>query len=81
MYLIQFGNYRIYDNAKRGLEISKQTGIDAEIRYDGVFFRVLSRSAFEDFHIAALACEAIGMKYEILAIPVVRRTEWIIYQE
>ena len=46
MYLIQFGNYRMYDNARKTWLAARQNGINAVMRYDGRVFRVISKSTF-----------------------------------
>ena len=75
MYLIQFGIYRMYDNAKKTLLAARQNGINAVMRYDGIFFRVVSKSTFENYGIALFICESAIMRHERLAYSFVRKTD------
>ena len=75
MYLIQFGNYRIYDNAKKTLLAARQNGINAVMRYDGVFFRVVSKLEFEDYATALLMRDVALRKHERLVCSFVRKTD------
>ena len=74
MYLIQFGNYRMYDNARKTWLAARQVGINAVMRYDGMLFRVISKSTFEDSDIASLMCEVAIRKHERLVCSFVRKT-------
>lgn len=74
MYLIQFGNYRMYDNARKTWLAARQSGINAVMRYDGDVFRVISKSTFEDSDIASLMCEVAIRKHERLVCSFVRKT-------
>ena len=60
MYLIQFGNYRMYDNARKTWLAARQNGINAVMRYDGRVFRVISKSTFEDSGIGLCAMLRLG---------------------
>lgn len=75
MYLIQFGNYRMYDNARKTLLAARQSGINAVMRYDGEVFRIVSKSTFEEPDIASLMCEVMIRKHERLAYSFVRKTD------
>ena len=75
MYLIQFGNYRMYDNARKTLLEAKQNGIEAVMRYDGEVFRVVSKVQFEDRSIALLICEALQKVRGRLSFAFVRKTD------
>jgi len=74
MYLIQFGNYRMYDNARKTWLAARQSGINAVMRYDGEVFRVVSKATFEEPDIASLMCEVMIRKHERLACSFVRKT-------
>ena len=74
MYLIQLGNYRMYGNAKKTLSAARQNGINAVMRYDGEFYRVVSKLEFEDYDTALLMCEVAIRKHERLACSFVRKT-------
>ena len=75
MYLIQFGIYRMYDNARKTWLAARQSGINAVIRYDGEVFRVISKSTFEKPDIASLVCEVMIRKHERLTWSFVRKTD------
>ena len=75
MYLIQFGNYRMYDNARKTLLASRQNGINAVMRYDGRVFRVISKSTFEDSGIASLMCDVTIRQHERLVCSFVRKVD------
>ena len=75
MYLIQFGNYRMYDNAKKTLLAARQNGVNAVMRYDGIVFRVVSKHEFEDHAIALLMCDVAIRKHERLVFSFVRKTD------
>ena len=75
MYLIQFGNYRMYDNARKTLLVARQNGINAVMRYDGIFFRVVSKFELEDRGIASLMCAAAILTDKRLAYSFVRKTD------
>ena len=75
MYLIQFGNYRMYDNARKTLLAARQNGINAVMRYDGRVFRVISKSTFEDSGIASLMCDVAIRKHERLVCSFVRKAD------
>ena len=75
MYLIQFGIYRRYDNAKKTLLAARQNGINAVMRYDGIFFRVVSKSTFKNHSIASFICAYAIMQHERLACSFVRKTD------
>ena len=75
MYLIQFGNYRMYDNARKTWLAARQVGINAVMRYDGEVFRVVSKSTFEEPDIASLMCEVMIRAHERLACSFVRKTD------
>jgi len=75
MYLIQFGNYRMYDNAKKTLLAARQNCINAVMRYDGMVFRVISKSTFEDSGIASLMCEVAIRQHERLVCSFVRKAD------
>lgn len=75
MYLIQFGTYRMYDNARKTWLAARQSGINAVMRYDGEVFRVISKSTFEDFDIASLMCEVAIRGHERLVCSFVRKTD------
>ena len=75
MYLIQFGNYRVYDNAKKMLSAVRQNGINAVMRYDGEVFRVVSKVQFEDYFIALLMCKVSQRACSRLSWAFVRKTD------
>ena len=64
----------MYDNARKTWLAARQSGINAVMRYDGMFFRVISKFAFEDSDIASLMCEVAIRKHERLACSFVRKT-------
>ena len=65
----------MYDNARKTWLAARQSGINAVMRYDGMFFRVISKFAFEDSDIASLMCEVAIRKHERLACSFVRKTD------
>lgn len=67
MYLIQFGNYRVYDNAKKMLSAVRQNGINAVMSYNGIFFYVVSKS-FEDSCTALFVCDVMSKKKQKICI-------------
>ena len=74
MYLIQFGNYRVYDNAKKMLSAVRQNGINAVMSYNGIFFYVVSKS-FEDSCTALFVCDVMSKKNKRFAYSFVRKTD------
>ncbi len=75
MYLIQFGIYRMYDNARKTWLAARQSGINAVMRYDGEVFRVVSKFEFEDRGIASLVCAAAILTNKRLAYSFVRKID------
>ena len=75
MYLIQFGNYRMYDNARKTWLAARQSGINAVMRYDGRVFRVVSKLEFEDYATALLMRDVAIRKHERLVCSFVRKTD------
>lgn len=75
MYIIQFGNYRMYDNARKTLLAARQNGINAVMRYDGMVFRVISKSTFEDSGIASLVRDVAIRQHERLVCSFVRKAD------
>ena len=65
----------MYDNARKTLLAARQNGINAVMRYDGMVFRVISKSTFEDSGIASLMCDVAIRKHERLVCSFVRKTD------